>query len=447
MQQGVFMDIKVEDKGGLERNISVTIPAADVATKLEEQYASLAKTIKIDGFRVGKVPVKVVKERHGEQVRSETSQKFVQESLAKAIEDNEFQVAGQPHVHAHDIKEGEDYAFSAHFEVYPTFEPKGLEKLKLVKETAEPTDKMMDKLIKDLMKQMQDFKEKKGAAKEGDRVTMNATGYVTKDGKEEAFEGGDLKDFPVVIGSNSLIPGFEDGLVGLKKGDAKDLKVKFPKTYHSEELKGKPAIFKLTVLKIEEPAESELNDEFAKKLGLENAEKVKAALKEGAQRDLDGASMQRLKRAMFDQLDEKNTFDIPKGLVEHEFQTLWNQTLRDLYMRGMTVEQLGKPEEEAKDELREVASRRVRLGLLLAEVAKSQDIKVEAEDIKGAVEAEIQKAGPRAQEVKDYFAKQENLQQLVGPLLEEKVVTWLLDKNKVDEKKIDPEELIKELTS
>lgn len=442
------MQVTVDKKDGLERQINITVPAAEVNEFLDARYTAVAKTAKLDGFRAGKVPLDVIKKRHGEQVRAEVAQRLVQAKLPEAIEKESLKPAVQPHVHAHDVKEGEDYSFHAHFEVYPEITPKGYEKIKLTKHVAEVDDTLVEKLMKDFSKQLQDFSPKAEgeAAAEGDKVIIDAVGYVTKDGKEEAFDGGKLDDFAVVIGSNSLIPGFEDGLVGLKTGDKKDIKVTFPEQYHSEDLAGQPAIFKVEVKGIETPSEQKFDDEFAKKLGMDSIDKLKDAVRGGATQDLNRATEQRLKRELYDILDEKNKFEIPQGLVQQEMQGLMNNAMQNMQRQGMNQEQMQTQVESLKTEFQPIAERRVRLGLLLSELAQKVDVKVEKEDIEAMVEQQAQQYGDQAAEVRKYYADPQNRQQLVGPVLEQKVTTWLIDNSDVKEEKVDAEELMKELS-
>ncbi len=435
------MQVSVENKGDLARQINVTIPAEDVSKKLDEQFARLAKNIKIDGFRPGKVPVAEVKKRHGEQVRAELAQKLVEDSLPQAIMDNKLQVAGQPNIHAHDVKEGEDYAYHAHVEVYPEVKVKGADKLKLTREVSEPSQELLDEAMQNLQKQLATFEEKKDAAADGDRVTINAVGKV--DGK--AFDGGKLDDFSVTIGSGQLIPGFEDGLKGLKAGAKKDLKVKFPAEYHAKDLAGKPAVFETEVVKVEAQKVEELNDDSVKALGMDSLAKLKEMMNEGAKNDLARASEQRLKRELFDQLDKANKVTLPESLIQSEQNALFQAQVQEWQRMGVTPDMLGKGMDEIKVELKDLAERRVKLGLVLAEIAKSNDVKVEDADLEEAINAQAERAGQQAAQVRAHFAQPNNRNQLIGPILEDKAVKFLLDGATITEKKVEAKELLSEL--
>ena len=298
--------------------------------------------------------------------------------------------------------------------------------------------------MSDLQKRMQSFEEKDGVAANADRVTVTGQGYSIEGAEETPFEGGNLTDFPIVLGSGSLIPGFEEQLIGKKAGDKVDVKVEFPADYHAAELAGKKSVFKLELNKVEAPAEQELNDEFAKQLGQESLESLKGIIKQGIQKDLDGAIKQRVKRRLFDHLDAENKFDIPESLVEREVAGLVQSQVQELSKQGMTPDQAGMNFDKIKEEMKGLGERRVKLGLLLAEIAKIQKIIITEDDLKQAVLEQIANAGTQADAAKKYFNEPQNRQQLAGPLLEEKVTTKLLADANIEEKEIEPKELMKE---
>ena len=439
------MQIEIKEISKLGREITVTIPKDVVEQKFNAKCEEVAKTIKMDGFRPGKVPADIVKKQYGEKVFHELEGELINEGMAQAIDENSLTIAGTTgidHDHKHEVA---DFTFTAKVDLFPQFEPKGLDKIKLTRETAEPSDEMMDEAMADLQKRLQSFAEKDGAAEKGDRVTVTGQGYV-KDGKEEtAFEGGNLADFPIELGSGSLIPGFEEQLEGAKVGDKKDVNVKFPDEYHSAELAGKDSVFKLEITKIEGSVQEELNDEFAQKLGQESLEELKNAVKGGMTKDLEAATTQRLKRTLFDHLDSKNSFDIPESLVEREIQSLLQGQINELARQGLTPDQVGMSFDKMKEDMKELGERRVKLGLLLAEIAKVKEVKITEEDIRKAVLDQVERAGPQqAEQVRNYFADPKNRQQLAGPLLEEKVTELLLADAAVEEKAVDAKELMKE---
>ncbi|TKW61740.1 MAG: trigger factor [Blastochloris viridis] len=449
------MQTEVTTGQGLNRSISVTVPAAEVAKHMENRINAMTSTVKIAGFRPGKVPAKVVKERMGDQIASDVAQSLVQQFLPKALDENKLSIAGQPRVHAGNPEEGfkaaegQDFTFTAEFEIYPDVTAKGYTGLKLTKETAEPSDELVQSALKRLEGQMATYapKEKGAKAAQGDQLTVTGQGYTVKaDGSEEAFAGGNLKDFRIVLGSGQLIPGFEDALVGAKVGDEVDVKVTFPADYHAKELASQPAVFKLKIDEISAPKEEALSDDSVKQLGFETLDALKDILKKGAVRDLTMATEQRLKRQLLDALEEANKdFDLPQGLVNSEHQALWRAQLQELQQRRLPIEALGNSVEEAIASLKPLAERRVRLGLVMASIAKQEKIEVNAADLEAAVNAQIAAAGPQADQARKYFANPANRQQLSGPVLEDKVTGWLIEKADVTTKEIPSTELLTEL--
>jgi trigger factor len=444
------MNVELTTGEGLARTLTITVPAETVASHFTTRVEALAKTVKLDGFRPGKVPTSVVRSRLGAQLAEDVARSLIEDTLPKAIKDKNLSVAGQPRVQAENGKvvaeEGRDFSFKAELEILPDVSPKGAEGIKLTKEIAEPGDELVQSALKRLEEQFGGFEAKSGKAEKGDKLTISGQGYVTKGGKEEAFAGGKLENFDVVLGSGSLIPGFEDGLIGSKAGDEVDVNVTFPAEYHAKELAGQPSVFKLKVEKVETPKAEPLTDESVKQLGLESLDKLKDILKKGATRDLVQATEQRLKRQLLDALENSNKdFDLPKGMVQNELQALWRAQINELQQRNLPMEALGASVEEAIKGLTPLAERRVRLGLVLAALAKANKIEVSADDLNAAIQAQIQAAGPQAEQAKQYFARPEARQQLVGPILEDKVTEWLISKADVTEKTVSAEELLKEL--
>lgn len=445
------MQTEITNGEGLNRSISITVPAATVAKHFENRVAALASTVKISGFRPGKVPTKVVKERMGEQISADVAQSLVNEFLPAALTEHKINIAGQPSVHSGGLNpvEGQDFIFTGTFEIYPEVTPKSYTKLKLTKETAEPSDELVQTALKRLEGQMQTFVEKgpQANAAKGDQLTVTGQGY-TRDanGKEEAFPGGNLQNFKIILGSGQLIPGFEDGLLGAKAGDEVDVDVTFPADYHAKELAGQPSVFKLKVLDVASPKDEEMTDDSVKQLGFDNLNALKEILKKGAARDLAMATDQRLKRQLLDALEAGNKdFDLPQGLVNAEHQALWRAQLNELQQRRMPIESLGENIEEAIASLKPLAERRVRLGLVLAAIAKAEKIEVSAADIDAAVNEQIASAGPQQEQARKYFANPANRNQLSGPVLEDKVTGWLIEHADVTTKELSATELLTEL--
>lgn len=438
------MQISLENIGELSRKMNITVPAADIDRMAAERLAQIAKTVKVAGFRPGHVPMDVVKRQHGERVMGEITERVISESLAKAFTEKDVRPAGQPVMDASTglPEEGKDYNYTVTFDVYPEIKPSKVEGLKLTKEVAEPTDEMVNELLNRLAAARASFKEKKGAATNGNRVILNGEGFIK--GETEGFAGGKLENFGVTLGSGQLIPGFETELEGVKAGDKKDVNVTFPKEYHSKELAGKPAVFKCEILRVEETAEAKFDDAFASMFGEKDMEGLKGKIREQLSTDLENASYQRLKRELFDKLEKDNAFPLPTSVVEVEFNSVWQAQLNDLKQRGLSIDALGKSEDEAKVEFRALAERRVRLGLLLAELGKEHDIKVEKADVDAEI-AKIAAQNPGMEnEVKKFYAQPQRQNEIVGPLFEKKVTDWIIAKADVKEKKVDTKELMKE---
>lgn len=448
------MQVHVSNGQGLQRMINGVVPAAEVDARLTMGYEAAAKTVKLDGFREGMAPLSVVKTKVGDKVRADVAQRLIQEAIAKAVKEHGLNLAGNPHVHAgegHDdhaevmVTEGKDFTFHAHAEIYPTIAPNGYEGLKLTRETAEVDDAVVAMALERLQAQLTIYKPKAGAAAQGDKVIMTGQGFKIEGKTETPFDGGKLEKFAVTIGSGMLIPGFEEGLIDAKAGDQLDLDVTFPADYHAKELAGKPAKFKLTIDAVEAPAAEALTDDTVKPLGFESLDKLKDVLRTGAGRDLQTASQQRLKREMLDKLDEANMFDIPASLSQNEHAALWRAQLQELQMRKLPLEALGKPVEEAIADLKPLADRRVRLGLLMADIARLHKIQVTGADLDKAVAEQVAMAGPQSEQVQRHFMKPENRSQLAGPVLEDKVTQFILSKASITEKKVDAKELLSEL--
>lgn len=440
------MDVRVEKQGDLGRLVQVKIPADEVSKKISERLESLSKSVKIEGFRQGKVPVGIVKSRFGNAVADDVANDLIRTVLPSVLEKNKLAPAGQPHVHpVGGVVDGQSFEFHAHFDVYPEFEPKGYTGLKLVREQATADDALLDGTLEKLAERFKTYTPLIGgeAAKKGDKITVTGQGYVTKDGAEEAFSGGNLKQFDIEIGSGSLVPGFEDQLIGKKVGETVNVKITFPKDYPAAALAAQAARFELVVDALDRPNPVKVDDAMAVQAGFENLAKLRARMAEDAQADLTQASEQRLKRSLFDKLTESNIFAVPEGIVESELRGLWQSHVNDLRQRNITPEMAGKIE-ETRAEFRKVAERRVRLGLLLAEIAKREKLNVGEEDIQKAIEEQAVKYG-NAERVRAFYQSPQNRAQLFGPVLEEKVVQFIFSKSTIADKKIDAKELLSEL--
>jgi trigger factor len=431
---------------GLQRSLRITVPTEAVAEAYGRRLTRLSQSVKVPGFRPGKVPAKVVKERFADQLSAEVARDLVQSQLSLSLKEHNLQVAGQPRVAEEALvaSESAPFSFTAEFDVYPTFTPTGFTGLKLERPTAEPDDALVQVALTKLEQQLQTFAPSTAPAKKGDRLTLTGQGYTVKNGTETPFAGGDLQNFPLTLGSGQTIPGFEEGLLGATVGQQVDLQVTFPADYHATELAGQGAVFKLTVNAVEAPEAQPLTDASVKNLGMESLEQLKDILRKSAARDLAQAAEQRLKRQLLDALDAANQFDLPQGLVDAEHSGLWRAQLQELQQKQMPVSALGDIQ-QAIDSLKPLAARRVKLGLVLAAIAREQKLQVTDAELQAALQAQIKAAGPKGEQVREHFRNPNNREQLAGPILEDKVTTWLYSQATITDVSTPAQELLTEL--
>ncbi len=433
---------------GLKRAYKVVLPAGDLAQRLDGQLADMKDKVRINGFRPGKVPVAHLKRLYGKSIMGEVVQNAVNEANRKIVEDNGLRLALEPKVDfPGDQAEVEraleakgDLAFTINLETLPKFEVGTFEDIAIERPVATLSDEEVDKSVNRLADRNRTYVDapKKAAAAEHDRVTIDFIGKMD----DVAFEGGSGTDVDVVLGSGSFIPGFEEQLIGIKAGEEKVVKVRFPENYTAAHLAGKEAVFDVTAKKISHPEKFEINDEFAKGFGFDNVEALRTAIRENLQKDHDKASRDRLKRALLDELDKKYSFELPEGLVEMEFNNVWAQVMQEQASSGKTYEQEGTTEEASKAEYRRIAERRVRLGLVLAEVGEKANVQVNDEEV-GKALVERARAYPGQEKmVWEYYTKNEQaMAEIRAPLFEEKVIDHIVAQAKVTDKEISRDDL------
>ncbi|WP_207061947.1 trigger factor [Motiliproteus sp. SC1-56] len=430
------MQVSVEATSSLERQMTVTVPAARIEEDVNARLQQTARSARIDGFRPGKVPLKVVKRRYGRGVRQEVLGELIQNTFYEAVTKENLKPAGGPSIEPKQDAEGEDFEYVATFEVYPEISLTDLAGVEVEKQTAEVTDADVDTMIETLRKQHTDWKVAERAAEQGDRVNINFEGF--KDG--EAFEGGKAEGHELVLGSNTMIPGFEDGLVGLKAGDEKDLEVTFPEKYHSEELAGQPVTFKIKVNEVSAPELPELNAEFFAKFGIEESdlEGFKAEIRKNMEREVKQALHSKLKSKVMDELVKVNNVDVPKALVDGEIDRLRQQAVQQ-FGGGAQIDPSNLPAELFEAQ----AKQRVAIGLLVGELIQSKELKADADRVRSTIE-EMAETYQQPQEVIDYYyGNQEQLAQVEALVLEDQVVDLLVEGAKVTEVSISYEEAIK----
>lgn len=431
---------------GLKREFKVVVPAAELESKLSSELAGLQGRVRINGFRPGKVPVAHLRRLYGQSVMADVVQNAVNEANRKIIDDNSLRLAGEPKVtlpeNQDEIEEiiaaKRDLAFSVALEVLPAFELKPLDGLTLEREVAEVPDSAVDEAIGRLANEARSFTEKDGEAASGDRVLIDFVGSI--DGVP--FEGGSSEGVRVEIGSNSFIPGFEDQLIGAKKGEERTIVTTFPADYQATHLAGKEASFAVTVQGVEAPGEAKIDDELAKNLGLESLDALKNVIRGSLERDFNAQTRRKVKKKLLDALDAQYDFALPPSLVDQEFAGVWQQVLADLKQAGRTFEDEDTTEEASKAEYRKIAERRVRLGLVLAEFGDKAGVTVSDDEVtKGVVERARQFPG-QEKAVWDFYNKNpQALAEIRAPIFEEKVVDHLLAQATVTDKTVTRDEL------
>lgn len=429
------MQVSVENTSAIERVLTITVPAARIEDQVNSEVAKTAKTVRIDGFRKGKVPVSIVKKRYGQGIRLDAIEKIMRDAYVEAVQKQELQPAGMPVIEPKNMEEGADLEFIAKVEIYPEIELAKASTLKAEKIISEVTDADVGEMLETLRKQNANWKPMKRKSIEGDQVTIDFEGFLG----DEPFEGGAAKDHKLVLGSNTMIPGFEDGIVGAKAGDELTIPVTFPEDYQAEHLKGKEATFKITVSEVAKQELPKLDDAFAEKFGLpENTlDALREEVRKNMERELNQAVKSKLKAGLFDSLVENNDVEVPKAAVEQEIDTLRKQAAQQFGGQDFDTSQL--PAELFQDE----ANKRAKLGLLVSEVIKVNDIKVEDDRVKAFLE-EMAQAYQEPQQVIDYYLKnKEQLAQVQSAVLEEQVIDKLLESAEVTEVTLGYEDAIK----
>jgi trigger factor len=436
---------------GLKRKLAVSIPASDLNQRLDARLDELKDKANIKGFRPGKVPVNHLKKVYGKSAMSEVLTDAINSTVAKTLEERSERAAVQPKVdlpedqtEINDVLDGKaDLKFEVSYEILPPVTLMEFKGLKLDQPVVEVADADVEAELQRVFRQQRGYEDKgdAGVVETGDRLGLSFRGTI--DGKE--FEGGSADHAHLTVGSGEFIPGFEEQLVGMKKGETKTIQVTFPKDYANEELRGKKADFEVSMLHVDGPvAGVELNDEFATKLGLENLSGLRDAVRDQMTTALGQMSRQAMKRQILDALDEGHKFDVPEQLVEAEFNTIWQRVEHEVKDHGRSFEDEGTSEEEARGQYRAIAERRVRLGLVVAEIGNKNKIEVTEEEHQQALIAEVRRFPGQEQQVYDYYRKNPTaLASLRAPVFENKVVDYVAELAEKSEKKMSRDELAK----
>ncbi len=431
------MQVTETQNEGLKRGYEITIPASELDEKVNGKLEEARPSVEMKGFRKGKVPMALLKKQFGPRLLGEAMQEAIDGAMAKHFEDSGDRPALQPEVKMtnEDWREGDDVVVSMSYEALPEIPEVDLKAVKIEKLVVKADDAAVTEALEGLAEQAKTFETKKGAAKDGDQVVMDFVGKV--DG--EAFEGGSAEDFPLVLGSGQFIPGFEEQLTGVKAGEEKAVEVSFPEEYQAKHLAGKAAVFDCTIKEVKKPAKAKLDDELAKQFGAESLDALKSQVSERLEAEYAGASRAVMKRRLLDELDKLVDFDLPPSLLDAEAgqiaHQLWHEDNPDVHGHD-------HPEIETTDEHKKLAARRVRLGLLLAEMGRKNEIEVTDAEMTQAIMAQARQYPGQEREFFEFVRNNAQVQQQMrAPIFEDKVVDYIFELAEVSEKEVSKDEL------
>lgn len=441
------MQVNELKSDGLKREYQVILPASEISERVDTLLGTFRKNFRMKGFRPGKAPMSLLKKLHGEAALGQAVQEAVNENTEKLFADREIRPALRPSVNVGDVAEGKDVEVTIDVEVLPKIDVSKFTAPNLDRPVVDVADKDIDEALERIAGQQKAFEPaaKTYKAKEGDAVVIDFVGSI--DGVE--FDGGKGEDFELELGSGTFIPGFEDQLVGVKAGDTPTVTVTFPENYGSKDLAGKEAAFAVTVKEVKKPGKVEINDDFAKNLGLDDLNALRDTIKGQIDQDNQGLVRARMKRALLDALADSYDFEVPQGMVDLEYRQIWQQIKFDAVQAGEAkledVQDLEEPEDEAdRTEYRSIAERRVRLGLLLSEIGVANDIQITRDEVNRRIMEEARRFPGQERQVFEYYQNNEQaMAQLRAPLYEDKVVDHVLEQGTHKDYKIDREALIK----
>ncbi|MBQ9732361.1 MAG: trigger factor [Alphaproteobacteria bacterium] len=433
------MNITETKSEGLKKEYKVVVPAADFAAKVDAKIKQISKTVKLPGFRAGKAPFEMLKKKYHDSVIGEVVDETVRAGTAEVVKSEKLRPAMQPEVKITSFADGKDLEFEVNLENLPEIKLGDFSKLKLEKLVAEVPAEEVEKALKYISESHKETVVAEGKkAVKGDVVMIDFVGSV--DGVE--FQGGKGNNYPLELGSGSFIPGFEDQLIGTEAGSKVDVNVKFPDTYHAKDLAGKDAVFAVEVKEVREPKKVELNDEFAKSVGAKSLEALKEDIKTRIKSDYENASKMKIKRQLLDVLDSEYKFESPVSLVDAEYKSIVEQYEQAKKYNQLDASEKEKSEDELLKEYKDIALRRVKLGLLLSEVGQDAKISIKPEDINAAIMNEAKKYPGQEKAVLDYYLKNKSaVEALKAPIFEEKIVDYIISKADVAEKTVSVEEL------
>ncbi len=440
----------------LTREVKVEVPKGEIENKLVSKLEELKNTVQLKGFRPGKVPLNHLRRVFGQRLMPEIIEETIKETSAKVLSDRNEKPAIQPKINFYDGKPSEkkekeaidkvinaekDLSYTMIYEIIPEIISPKYETISITKRVAKVTTEDIKEALDRIAAENKSYEERKSAekSKDGDQLTIDFIGKI--DG--EVFDGGSANDAPLVIGSGAFIPGFEEQLKDVKNGDEINVKVKFPDDYQVEHLAGKDAVFETKIKKIEKPVATKVNEDFAKKLGFENLQKLKDQISEQLEKDYESISKSDLKRKLMDGLDEKLKFDLPPTLVSDEAEIIWNNYKRDIESSGKKIEDVVKDEKKTKKEYDEIAKRRVKLGLFFNKIAEDETITVSDDEVNRALFEQARNYPGQESEIIKFYQENPNaLIQIKSPLIEDKVVDFIITKVKVKNENVTRSELL-----
>ncbi|MBO5996973.1 MAG: trigger factor [Alphaproteobacteria bacterium] len=434
------MKITENKSKGLSKSFNITVPVDEFQAEYKAKLKETAEKVKIPGFRPGNTPINIVEQKYGQAVKGDAAESLIQKATEQVLTENKLKQANTPKINVIKFEDGKDFEFSIDLEVLPTIKPVDFSKVKVEKLVADVTEEEINKALKRLADSHRETEviSEKRPTQNGDVVVIDFTGTI--EGKE--FRGGSGKDFYLALGSNTFIPGFEEQLVGKNVGDRVMVNVNFPMEYHVKEFAGKPAQFETVIKELRKYKETSLDDDFAKAFGQDTIGALKTLVKNELAKEYGNVSKIHLKRAILDALAPLCDFEAPESMVDMEFDAIWKQ-FEAAKARGQLDEDEKKAkEEDLKKEYKDIAVRRVKLGLLLAGIADQNDIKLTREDIQKAIMAEVAHYPGKAREITEFYQRNpQALESLKAPIFEEKVIDFITGKIQMTEKKMTPEEL------
>ncbi len=430
------MQVSVQSSEGLERRLTVVVPAERVETAVQERLKSLARRVKVDGFRPGKVPFSLVQRMYGEQVRFEVQDEVVQSSFRDAVTQQQLRLAGTPRIESSSLEPDKGLEYTAVFEIYPEVGQVSLDSIKIEKPVAEVTEADVMVVLERLRKQASEWAAVERPAQDGDRLVLDFTGSI----EDEPFAGNEGKEIPIVLGSKTFIAGFEEKLIGAKAGEERTLDLQFPEEYHAAELAGKPVQFAIKVISVSEPKLPEVDDAFAQAYGITEggADALRAEIRGNMQREMEQAVKRKVKQQVLDGLLQANPLTLPRALIDDEIGQLMQQARDDLAARGAQMANInlqpGMFEEHAR--------RRVALGLILAEIIRKNAFKAQPENLRAAVEAAASSYEAPAEVINWYYADRRRLAGVEALVLEDQAVDWVFQSVAVNDTPISFEALM-----